>query len=56
MPTMIHSELNLLNFWQTQKLVKRAVQIWVARGSPKRFIYTNTSTLATPANDPDETE
>lgn len=45
MPTMIHEELNALDLFRTQDLVKRAVDTWLARGSPNRFLYTNTSKI-----------
>ncbi|MDI3373696.1 hypothetical protein QLG06_04920 [Pseudomonas sp. V104_6] len=45
MPTMIHEDLNALGFFQTQDLVKRAVEKWLARGAANRFLYTNTAKI-----------
>lgn len=42
-PTMTHSDLNTLNLADTGKLVQRAMEVWVARGSALHFLYTNTA-------------
>ncbi|URM27070.1 hypothetical protein LLY42_24945 [Pseudomonas frederiksbergensis] len=42
-PTMTHSDRNNLNLFETGKLVQRAMEVWVARGSALHFLYTNTA-------------
>lgn len=46
MPTMIHEGLNDLDFFRTQELVRRAVEVWVNRGSANHFLYTNIAKIA----------
>ncbi|MFJ3449680.1 hypothetical protein ACIPM0_15875 [Pseudomonas sichuanensis] len=45
-PTIWHAGNNELNLSQTGRLVERAVQIWVARGSANQFLYTNRAQVA----------
>jgi hypothetical protein len=40
-PTFWHPERNHLNLENTGRIVQRAMEIWAARGSPNRFLYTN---------------
>lgn len=39
--TFMHSTKHQLNFLETTKLVQRAVETWILRGSAERFLYTN---------------
>jgi len=39
--TFMHSTKHQLNFFETTKLVQRAIEIWISRGSAERFLYTN---------------
>lgn len=40
-PTLWHPERNTLNLASTHRIVQRAMEVWAARGSPSRFLYTN---------------
>lgn len=49
-PTMSHSELNDLSLADTWSLVECAMRVWVSRGRPNHFLYTNrTRTVAASA-------
>jgi len=39
--TLMHSTKHALNLNETTRLVQRAVEIWISRGSAERFLYTN---------------
>jgi len=42
--TFMHSTKHPLNFCETTRLVQRAVETWISRGSSERFLYTNSVT------------
>ena len=39
--TFMHSTKHQLDFCETTRLVQRAVETWISRGSAERFLYTN---------------
>ncbi|ETU79896.1 hypothetical protein Q095_00349 [Pseudomonas aeruginosa PS50] len=39
--TLMHSTKHFLNFTETTRLIQRAVETWISRGSAERFLYTS---------------
>jgi hypothetical protein len=45
-PTLTHSDGNIFELSEIQKLVQRAMEIWIAKGCPHHFVHSNTAPRA----------